>query len=850
MPEPSPGPSSSTSSTTLERAVAKRNGASFTRVGMDPGTFKRSVLDHLLYTCARELREASGRDLYQALAHTVRDRLVHRWLATQRTYQERDVKRVHYLSSEFLTGRSLGLCLLNLGLYETAEALAAERSFDLEQVLDQEGDPGLGNGGLGRLAACFMDSLATLALPAVGCGIRYDFGIFEQRIEDGRQVELHDNWLHAGNPWELPRLEDALTVRLGGRTEMRHDPDGRLRVDWMADRTILGVPYDSFIVGHKTDTVNTLRLWAARATQDFNLKFFNEGDYRRAVEEKIDSENISKVLYPNDQTEEGKALRLKQQYFFVACSVGDIVRQFKRVHRSFDLFPRRVAIQLNDTHPSIAIAELMRLFLDEEGLDWDQAWALTEQTFGYTNHTLMPEALEKWPVPLLERLLPRHLQIIFEINQRFLRRVHTQWPGEPERLARLSIIEESSPKQVRMSHLATVGSHSVNGVAQLHTDLVERHLLSDFHDLWPERFSNKTNGVSPRRWLLYSNPRLTRLVSSRLGSNWIDRDLRELRQIARLADDQPFLEALGAVKQANKRDLAVFVQRRTAIELPPEAMFVVQVKRIHEYKRQLLACLQVIAHYLAIKHQPDLDTVPRVYLFAGKAAAGYAMAKLHIKLINDVAAVINSDPVMQGRLAMAFLPNYGVSLAQAIIPAADLSVQISTAGTEASGTSNMKFALNGALTLGTLDGANVEIRQEVGPDNFFLFGLRTDQVAEVWRQGYDPQVHIQRSPALAEALALIESGFFSFGEPDRFRPILDSLRNHDPYLICADFDDYVAAEARAAQLFRDPLEWTRRSLFNIAGASRFSSDETIRQYSQEIWGLKPVAVDAQLAGDR
>ncbi len=842
MPEPTL-PSSN------DKASLKRT-TSITRVGMDPGTFKRSVLDHLLYTCARELREASVRDLYQALAHTVRDRLVHRWLATQRTYQERDVKRVYYLSSEFLTGRSLGLCLLNLGLYETAEALAGERNFDLEEVLDQEGDPGLGNGGLGRLAACFMDSLATLALPAVGCGIRYDFGIFEQRIEDGRQVELHDNWLQGGNAWELPRLEDALTVRLGGRTEMRHDPDGRLRVDWISARTILGVPYDSFIVGHKADTVNTLRLWAARATQDFNLKFFNAGDYRRAVEEKIDSENISKVLYPNDQTEEGKALRLKQQYFFVACSVGDIVRRFKRAHRGFELFPKRVAIQLNDTHPSIAIAELMRIFLDEEGLDWDTAWSLTERTFGYTNHTLMPEALEKWPVPLLEELLPRHLQIIFEINQRFLRRVQTQWPTDLDRLARMSIIEEASPKQVRMSHLATVGSHSVNGVAQLHTDLVKRDLLSDFHQLLPDRFNNKTNGVSPRRWVLYSNPRLTHLISSRLGSDWIDRDLRELRNVARLTGDRPFLEALGAVKRANKRDLAVLVQRRLGIEVPPEAMFVAQVKRFHEYKRQLLACFQVVAHYLKIKNNPDLDVVPRVYLFAGKAAAGYTMAKLHIKLINDVAAVVNSDPVVQGKLALAFLPNYGVSLAQAIIPAADLSVQISTAGKEASGTSNMKFALNGALTIGTLDGANVEIRDEVGPENFFLFGLRADEVTRLRQEGYDPQAYLQRSPALSEVLALIESGFFSFGEPERFAPILDSIRWHDPYMICADFEDFVAAEGRAAELFRDPIEWSRRALLNIAGASHFSSDETIRKYATDIWGLQPVTVDLQLIGER
>jgi glycogen phosphorylase len=813
------------------------------RVGMETPAFKRSVLDHLLYTCAKGLREASALDFYNALAHSVRDRLVHRWLATQRTYEESDVKRVYYLSSEFLTGRSLGLCLLNLGLYETAEALAAEQGLDLAFILDQEGDPGLGNGGLGRLAACFMDSLATLEFPAVGYGIRYDFGIFQQRFEDGRQIEMHDNWLSNGNPWELPRMEDALVVRFGGRAETRYDHDGRLRADWVDTRTILGVPYDSFIVGHKTATVNTLRLWAARATRDFDLRFFNEGDYRRAVEEKIDSENISKVLYPNDQTEEGKALRLKQQYFFVACSVGDIVRRYKRKHRTFDLFPRRVAIQLNDTHPSIGIAELMRILVDEEGLGWEPAWAVTEATFGYTNHTLMPEALERWPVPLFHRLLPRHLQVIHEINGRFLRRVATRWPGDAERIRRMSVIEEGTPQQVRMAHLAVAGSHSVNGVARLHTDLVRHQLLPDFCDLWPERFNNKTNGVSPRRFVLYGNPRLTQLVSSRIGSGWIDRDLGELRRLSEFGSDPPFLDALSHVKRANKRDLAVLVRRLTGVELPPDAMFVVQIKRIHEYKRQLLACLHVISSYLKIKRDPGADVVPRAFLFAGKAAAGYAMAKLHIKLINDVAAVVNSDPVMRDRLAVAFVPNYGVSLAQAIIPAADLSVQISTAGTEASGTGNMKLALNGALTIGTLDGANVEIREAVGAENFFLFGLDTEGVARLWREGYSPSAFIEASPDLREALALIESGFFSFGEPDRFRPILDALRHHDPYMVCADFDAFAAAEGVAGEAFRDEIEWSRRALCNIAGASRFSADDTVRQYAAEIWGLQPVRVD-------
>ncbi len=604
------------------------------------------------------------------------------------------------------------------------------------------------------------------------------------------------------------------------------------------------MPYDSFIVGHKTDTVNTLRLWAARATRDFDLKFFNDGDFRRAVEEKIDSENISKVLYPNDQTEEGKALRLKQQYFFVACSVGDIVRRYKKAHRNFDLFPKRVAIQLNDTHPSIAIPELMRIFLDDEGLDWEQAWSLTERTFGYTNHTLLPEALERWPVPLIEHLLPRHMQLIFEINQRFLRRVATQWPGDNDRLSAMSIIEESHPKQVRMAHLATVGSHSVNGVAQLHTDLVKRDLFADFFepDARAVQQQDQRRLAATLDAVLQPAPHPPDQLAHRQR---LDRQGPAVAAADREAGGRQAVPGGAGQRQAGQQarpgGAGPAPDRRSSCRT--EAMFVVQVKRIHEYKRQLLACLQIISLYLDMKRNPDADFTPRAYLFAGKAAAGYAMAKLHIKLINDVAAVINSDPVVQGRLAMAFLPNYGVSLAQCIVPGADLSVQISTAGKEASGTSNMKFALNGSLTIGTLDGANVEIREEVGHENFFLFGLKADEVVRTRQAGYDPAKAIAASPRLADVLSLIESGFFSFGEPDRFRRILDGLRYNDPYMVCADFEDFVATEARAAEVYRDPLDWSRRAVFNIAGASRFSSDETIRQYASEIWGLQPVAVE-------
>jgi starch phosphorylase len=841
--DPPPATSAGTEKDRSVRPVGSRRGS------IEAAAFTRDVLDHVVHTCAKEVRDASAFDIYQGFALTVRDRLVHRWLATQRTYLERDVKCAYYLSSEFLTGRSLGLCLLNLGLYQAAQSLAAERGFDLGQILDSEGDPGLGNGGLGRLAACFMDSLATLELPAAGYGIRYDFGMFEQQFDDGRQVERHDNWLALGNAWELPRHEDVQIVRLGGRVDMRQDDTGRTRYDWVDARTVVGLPYDSFIVGHRTDTVNTLRLWAARATRDFDLQFFNEGDFRRAVEEKIDTENISKVLYPNDQSDDGKALRLKQQYFFVACSIADIVRRYKRRHETFDAFPAKVAIQLNDTHPSIAVAELMRVLIDQERLGWDLAWSITEATFGYTNHTLLPEALERWPIDLFERLLPRHMMLIYEINHRFLRKVHTRWPGDSARLGRMSIIEEGAKKQVRMAHLATIGSHSINGVAKLHTELVKTELLSDFYELWPERFSNKTNGVTPRRWVLYANPRLTQLVSSRIGPEWIDHDLRKLRAISAFADDVAFQNDLLRVKRANKIDLTKLVRVKTGVELPADAMFIAQIKRFHEYKRQLLSALNIVGHYIALKRNPSADFVPRVYIFAGKAAPGYATAKLHIKLLNDIASVVNSDPAVRGKLAVAFIPNYGVSLAQAIIPAADLSVQISTAGKEASGTSNMKFALNGALTVGTLDGANVEIRHEVGADNFFLFGLDTDQVSTLRARGYRPSEYIERSPALKEALALVDSGFFSYGERERFRPIVDYLRERDPFMICADFDSFVECEARAAELYRDPGAWARCSVLNIAGASHFSSDDTVRSYASDIWGIESVKVDVRLLGD-
>ncbi len=819
--------------------------ASGARVGMAMPVLKRAVLDHLLYTCGKSLDDATPLDLYTALAHSVRDRLVHRWLVTEHTYEELDVKRAYYLSSEFLVGRSLGLALINLGLYDAAKHLMDERGFDLDQILEQEGDPGLGNGGLGRLAACFMDSIATLELPAMGYGIRYDYGIFEQRIESGYQVERRDDWLQHGNAWEIPRHDLAQTVRFYGRVETQYDERGNSRVEWLDAKEVVGLPHDSFIVGHNVNTVNTLRLWSARATASFDLQLFNEGDFRRAVEEKIDSENISKVLYPNDATVEGKELRLKQQYFFVACSIADIVRSYKDRHESFHDFPDKIVIQLNDTHPAIAVAELMRVLIDEEYLDWDMAWNITQRSCAYTNHTLLPEALEMWPASMFERLLPRHLQIIFEINRRFLRQVEIRWPGDVGRLQRLSLIAEGGEKQVRMAHLATVGAFSVNGVARLHTDLIKSDLMPDFYELWPDRFNNKTNGVTPRRWLLHANPGLAELIKRQIGEAWIHERLSHISQLRDFANDVAVLDELWRVKQANKEKLASVIGEKAGTYVSPNSMFVAQVKRFHEYKRQLLACLGVIATYLEIRQNPNIEVTPRTYIFAGKAAAGYATAKLHIKLINAVADVVNFDPELRNRIKMTFVPNYSVSLAEVVIPATDLSVQISLAGKEASGTGNMKFAMNGALTIGTLDGANVEIREEVGEDNFYLFGLTTDEVRALRNAGYNPSDYIARSERLREVIEVIESGLFNPGQPDLFKPITDSLRYHDPYMVCADFDTYLEAEHRAAMDYGDQRAWSRRALLNIAGSGKFSSDETIRQYADEIWGLNKVHVNLE-----
>ena len=814
------------------------------RIGMSPETLERAVLDHLYYTCSKTRRSATPLDVFNAMAHAVRDRLVHRWLATKRTYTQQNVKRLYYLSAEFLTGRMLERNLTYLGLYETSREILARHGMNLDDVLASEVDPGLGNGGLGRLAACFLDSMACHELPGYGYGIRYEFGIFHQVIHDGWQVEQGDAWLRFGCPWEIPRHEFTVEVNFGGRVVEGHDAEGRYKVRWVDTKKVLGVPHDIPCPGYANHTVNTLRLWSARASREFDLDVFNDGDYRRAVEEKAISESISKVLYPKDDSPQGKELRLRQQYFFVCCSIHDIVRRFKKHHTSFEGFADKVALQLNDTHPAITVAELMRVFLDDEGLAWEEAWDLTVRATGYTNHTLLSEALERWPVEMFAKLLPRHLQIIFEINARFLSQVARRWPGDDERIRRMSLIEEGPVKQVRMAHLAVVGAHSINGVAALHTDLVKRELLPDFAALWPERFNNKTNGVTPRRWLRLCNPKLAAVLTREVGPGWVT-DLDRIAALRDKADDPALHTELAAIKLANKERLAAIIQRTNNVRVSPSSLFDVQVKRIHQYKRQLMNCLYVISRYQAIKANPGADWVPRVFILGGKAAPGYAMAKLHIKLINAVADVVNTDPTIGDRLKLVFIPNYNVSLAERIIPAADISQQISLAGKEASGTGNMKFAMNGALTLGTLDGANIEIRDHVGAENFFLFGLHADEAAALRARGYDPREAIRKSPRLKRALDLVRSGFFSPDDHHRFAPVLDNLEHVDPFLVCADFDDYVRAHDAVDAAWRDPHDWQRRVVHNIANMGWFSSDRTIHEYASDIWGISRCPVELQ-----
>ncbi len=797
---------------------------------------------HLKHTQGKHWGSGTPYDHFVSLALAVRDCIVDRMIATQKVYHEQDVKRVYYLSLEYLLGRQLKNNLVNLGLFDGCRTGLAAMGIDLDTLCEVEPDAGLGNGGLGRLAACYMDSLATLELPAYGYGIRYEYGIFDQDIEDGWQVERPDYWLRFGSPWEIARPEFSSPVRLYGHVEDRADARGRYRPTWVGYRTVMGVPYDFPMVACRANTVNLLRLWSARASESLDLAAFNRGGYVEAVREKAPSETISKVLYPNDHMERGKELRLTQQYFFVACTLDDIFRRYQKRHDTFDALPDKVAIQLNDTHPSLAVAELMRILVDDQGLDWERAWELTCATFGYTNHTLMPEALELWPVSLLGRLLPRHLQIIYEVNRRFLGEVERRWPGDAGRQQRLSLIQEGPNRSVRMAHLAIVGSHSVNGVAALHTDLIRSRLVPDFAELWPERFSNKTNGVTPRRWLLMCNPRLAEAITNRIGDGWV-KDLEQLRGLEAHADDPGLHGEVRAIKFACKQQLADWIRRRTGVRVSAEALFDVQVKRLHEYKRQLMNLLQVVMRYHRLCDDPSADLVPRVVLFGAKAAPAYTQAKLIIKLIHDVARTVNADPRVGDRLRVLFLPNYRVSLAEQVIPAADLSEQISTAGMEASGTGNMKFALNGALTIGTLDGANIEIREAVGPENFFLFGLTAEEVAQ--RQPHhDPWAVYEGNPAVRRALDSIAGGAFSPEARDLYRPVFDWLtRDRDTYMLMADIDAYVEAQERVDALWRDSQAWIRQVILNIARVGHFSSDRAVREYAEEVWHLHPTPIE-------
>ena len=827
---------------TAKQAKAKKPKGEKSRTGLKVETLKRAFEENLFYTQFRIARVATANDRYMALALTLRDRLAQRWINTVESYLQEDVKVVCYLSAEFLLGPHLGNNLINLGIYDSARQAVEKAGFDLTELIDQEEEPGLGNGGLGRLAACYLDSLATLEIPAVGYGIRYEFGIFDQEIRSGWQVEITDKWLRFGNPWEIPRAEITFDINFGGRTEAYYDAEGRYRVRWIPDRVVKGVAYDTPILGYRVNTCNTLRLWKAEACESFDFQAFNVGDYYGAVDEKLYSENITKVLYPNDEPIAGKQLRLEQQYFFVSCSLQDMIRMHFLRGKSLDTFHEKYAVQLNDTHPSIAVAELMRLLMDGHQMEWDKAWDVTRNTLAYTNHTLLPEALETWPLPLFRSVLPRHLEIIYEINQRFLKEVRVKCPGDGEIASRVSLIDESGEKYVRMANLACVGSYAINGVAALHTELLKQNVLRDFYELWPEKFSNKTNGVTPRRFMVLSNPRLSQLISDKIGDTWV-KHLDELRKLEPFADDKDFLSKWQQVKLENKRALADLIRIRTGILVDPGSLFDIQVKRIHEYKRQHLNVLHIISLFNRIKEDPSIQISPRTFIFGGKAAPGYFMAKLIIKLINSVAAMVNKDPQVADRLRVVFSPDFNVKNAQPIYPAADLSEQISTAGKEASGTGNMKFSLNGALTIGTLDGANVEIREEVGVENFFLFGLTAEEVHKVKSKGYNPSQYYSSNVDLKKAIDLISSGFFSRGDTGLFKPLVDSLLYHDEYLVLADYQSYVDCQERVSQAYADKEQWTKMSILNVARMGKFSSDRSIREYCEDIWKVKPVSVD-------
>jgi starch phosphorylase len=812
------------------------------RTGMSIEAIKRAFLDNLFFVQGKPVALATQHDYYMALAHLVRDRMLHRWNGTAESYTRQRSRTVCYLSAEFLMGPHLGNNLINMGIYDQVKQAMEELGLDFEKLLSQEVEPGLGNGGLGRLAACYLDSMASVEIPSLGYGIRYEFGIFEQDLRDGWQVERTDKWLRYGNPWEVARPEWAQEVKFGGYTETFTDDQGRFRVRWVPNREVLGVPYDTPILGYQVNTANTLRLWKAEAIESFDFDAFNQGNYYGAVEDKVASENITKVLYPNDEKLSGKQLRLEQQYFFVSCSLQDMLRILKGQNIPIEQFHEKFTIQLNDTHPAVACAELMRLLLDEYGLDWNLAWTITQKSFAYTNHTLLPEALEKWPISLFGKLLPRHLEIIFEINARFLELVRMKFPKDKGRLSRLSLIDESGERYVRMANLACVCSHTINGVAALHSELLKETVLRDFYELFPEKFCNKTNGVTPRRWMVLSNPRLTKLISSRIGDSWI-KHLEDMQQLEPLAEDAGFRDEWRNIKQAIKRDLASQIHNKFGILVDPASLFDVQIKRIHEYKRQHLNALHIVTLYSQLKQNPNLEITPRTFLFSGKAAPGYHMAKLMIKLITAVGDMVNKDPDLRNLLRVVFLPNYNVTNSQKIYPASDLSEQISTAGFEASGTGNMKFAMNGALTIGTLDGANVEIRDAVGADNFFLFGLTADQVVDLKLSGYRPYDYYQSNPLLKDAIDLIASGHFSHGDGDLFKPLVDKLLYDDPFLLLADYQSYVDCQQAVGEAYQNTDYWTRMAILNSVRMGHFSSDRSIREYCEDIWKVSPCPVN-------
>lgn len=812
------------------------------KLGMSYKAIMESMAFHLEYTLGKERYTANDSDFEEAICLAVKDRLMERWNNTQSTYYRENVKRVYYLSLEYLMGRSLSNSLINLGIYEETKKIFKDIGYDLEELQEYERDAGLGNGGLGRLAACFMDSMATMEIPAYSYGLRYEYGIFKQEIKDGYQIEEPDLWLDPGSPWEIARRDYTFEVNFHGKTRAYYDKKGKKKSEWLNTEKIYAFAYDYPIPGYLNQTANSLRLWSARATQEFNLDYFNSGDYMKAVEDKVLSENITMVLYPRDDAFRGKELRLKQEYFFVSATLQDIIRRHKIVNKSLDNLPDKAAIQMNDTHPAIAIPEMMRVLMDLYDYDWDKAWDITTKVFAYTNHSVMPEAMEKWPVDLVDNLLPRHMEIIYEINERLLDEIKKKYPGDDEKLKGMSVIEEGPVKYIRMANLAIVGSHSVNGVAELHTKILRERIFKDYDEFYPKKFNNKTNGITPRRWLNHCNPFLSELITKHIGDRWVKK-LDLLKKLIPLAKDREFQKKWQEVKRKNKIRLAEYIEKHNKVKVNINSMFDCQVKRIHEYKRQLLNVLHVIHLYNQIKENPGKEYVPRTVIFGGKSAPGYFAAKQVIKLINSVADLINSDPDIGDKLKVVFLEDYNVSIAELVFPAADLSEQISTAGFEASGTGCMKFALNSALTIGTLDGANIEIMEEVGKENIFIFGLTAEDVQNIKRCGYNPRDEYNSNSDLEKCLDMIASGYFSGGDTKLFESLIDSLLNKgDYFMVLKDFGSYLEAQQEVAKLYKDREKWTQKSILNTANMGKFSSDRVIADYAKEIWDVKPVCI--------